>query len=537
MGNQYTSYATNSPKTVIVGDVVPAKPKAEPVAEKETEVTQETSSHEPAGMELGTHAYLMGEGESLVNNGDSKDVEVQETKEISDNSILIKMKSFTLLIAATAFIIAGCAAYFSVSGLATLFAGAFWSIVVMGGILEVGKLVATSFLYRYWKQTSFFLKTYLMTAIFVLMVITSAGIFGYLSRAHIEQQGNITDAEVVVQRIDSQIEREQSKISNLNERIGDLKSNDIDYSDSIKRQESIRDSAWDIVQNDIDFEQSQINDIQSILREQLESLDKKYELDIQDLNAEQDRIENELQLIAEQEKGLFSSKQTDLKQSLRNQQSEIIDKKDDLRAKLGIDKQELRDDANSRITVHQDRIAQYRSRAQETIDGANNRINDLRDEEELAGSSNTDKVSELQAEIDTIYTTIDGLNDEKFDAEAKVRLVESEVGPVKYVAEAIYGDTEKSTLEKAVRMLIIMIVFVFDPLAVALVLAYNSLVMMGRKIAQPVSVEMSDKKVSKPKTKKEEHKRGLFAKFGKVKTRSGKIKSFEDKDLAETDIK
>jgi hypothetical protein len=527
MGHEYISYATNSPRKVIVGDKETTDSSTKP--NEESVVSHDLPSENPTGMELETHTCLIGEDTDM----DS------ENTEMPDDSIFIKMKFFTFLIAITAFFIAGCAAYFSVSGLTALFAGAFWSIVIMGGILEAGKLVATSFLYRYWKHTSFFLKSYLMIAVFVLMVITSAGIFGYLSRAHIEQQGNITDAEVIVQRIDSQLEREKSKIDGLNQRINDIKSTDVDYSDSISRQESIRDSAWDMVQNDIDFEQSQINDIQSILKEQLSSLDKKYELDISDLNSQQDRIENELQLISSEEKGLFSKKQTDLKSSLRNQQAEIVDKKDTLRNKLGSDKQILRDEAVSRIKIHQDRISEFRSQAQNTIDEANNRINQLRDDEKNVGDANLDKISELQSQADEIYVQMESLNDEKFEAESKVRLVESEVGPVKYVAEAIYGNTDKSTLEKAIRILIIMIVFVFDPLAVALVLAYNSLVMMGRspepviRKSPPKPKQEEDKQVDE----KEEHKKGLFARFNKVRTRSGKIKNLQDKDIAETDLK
>ena len=87
-----------------------------------------------------------------------------------------------LIIAATA--IAGAAAFFSVYGLAFTFSGTFWSVVVMGTSLELGKLVAASYLYRYWKQTHIALKVYLMTGVLALMVLTSTGIFGYLSTGY-----------------------------------------------------------------------------------------------------------------------------------------------------------------------------------------------------------------------------------------------------------------------------------------------------------------------------------------------------------------
>lgn len=87
-----------------------------------------------------------------------------------------------LMVVATA--IAGAAAYFSVYGLAYTFSGVFWSVVVMGASLEAGKLVAASYLYRYWNRTGWILKSYLITGVIALMVLTSTGIFGYLSTGY-----------------------------------------------------------------------------------------------------------------------------------------------------------------------------------------------------------------------------------------------------------------------------------------------------------------------------------------------------------------
>ena len=83
--------------------------------------------------------------------------------------------------------ISGVAIFYSVIGLATIFPGAFWPVVIMGSVLEVGKLVTASWLYRHWKQTRFLLKSYLTIAVVVLSLITSMGIFGFLSKAHLEQ--------------------------------------------------------------------------------------------------------------------------------------------------------------------------------------------------------------------------------------------------------------------------------------------------------------------------------------------------------------
>ena len=77
--------------------------------------------------------------------------------------------------------ISGVAIFYSVIGLATIFPGAFWPVIIMGSVLEVGKLITASWLYRQWKFTPFLLKTYLTTAVIVLSLITSMGIFGFLA--------------------------------------------------------------------------------------------------------------------------------------------------------------------------------------------------------------------------------------------------------------------------------------------------------------------------------------------------------------------
>lgn len=91
---------------------------------------------------------------------------------------------FISLLIAAAMAIAGSAAYFSVYGLAHLFSGVFWSVVVMGSALEAGKLISASYLYRYWNKTNIFLKSYLMAGTLALMILTSTGIFGYLSSGY-----------------------------------------------------------------------------------------------------------------------------------------------------------------------------------------------------------------------------------------------------------------------------------------------------------------------------------------------------------------
>lgn len=88
--------------------------------------------------------------------------------------------------------IAGCAAFFSIVGLSHLFAGAFWSVVIMASSLEIGKLITASFIYRYWEKIKLWMKGYLLSGMIILMLITSIGIFGFLSKAY---QGSTLDLQ------------------------------------------------------------------------------------------------------------------------------------------------------------------------------------------------------------------------------------------------------------------------------------------------------------------------------------------------------
>jgi hypothetical protein len=130
---------------------------------------------------------------------------------------------FTTLVGLTAMLVAGCAAYFSVVGIATLFAGHFTQVLVMASALEIGKIVATSFLYRYWNKTILLLKLYLISAVIVLVCITSMGIFGYLSSGYQVNRGKTelveTQSALIEEQkttIEQEIEQARKRINTLN---------------------------------------------------------------------------------------------------------------------------------------------------------------------------------------------------------------------------------------------------------------------------------------------------------------------------------
>lgn len=122
----------------------------------------------------------------------------------------------------TAIALAGVAAWFSITGLIAIFAALPLSIAIMAGVLEVAKLVTASVLYRNWSTLPFTIKSYLTTAVIVLMFITSLGIFGYLSKAHIEQGAPIGDNHAKIERLEQRIEKERRVISDAESEIEQL---------------------------------------------------------------------------------------------------------------------------------------------------------------------------------------------------------------------------------------------------------------------------------------------------------------------------
>ena len=234
------------------------------------------------------------------------------------------------------------AAGYSIMGLATLFAGAVVPIIAMGSALEVGKLVAASWLYNNWhnKLVPKTIKAYLTFAVVVLIFITSMGIFGFLSKAHLDQVQPTSSNNIKIELIDKQINQQELIITRANKTL-------------------------------------------SLLDSTLE-------------------------------------KYVDMEYVTR-----------------GLKEREKQKPERDALTL--------------AINNASDTIAEL-----------TDKKGKLQLEQDKI---------------------EAEVGPIKYIAELIYGEEAKDHFDKAVRWVIIVLIFVFDPLAVLLLIAAN-ISLRSRKVAK-----------------------------------------------------
>lgn len=133
-----------------------------------------------------------------------------------------KFFNFKSLVSFTALVIAGCAALFSVTGIGTLFAGAAASAMVMASALELGKLVGISFLYRYWTEIPKALKGYMAVASIVLIMITSAGIYGYLSSAYAKVAADPLKMNAEVQILNSQATTLDEEIERKTQRLDQI---------------------------------------------------------------------------------------------------------------------------------------------------------------------------------------------------------------------------------------------------------------------------------------------------------------------------
>lgn len=129
----------------------------------------------------------------------------------------------TLLLA---IMISGVAGYFSVVGLAAIFAATFWPVIVMGSFLEAGKLVSAAWLHANWKNVNvnWLHKFYMILAIFALMIVTSVGIYGYLSKGHLEQEAPVAGTQLKIDQKVSQIEAKKIELSRLKDRMAQLDS-------------------------------------------------------------------------------------------------------------------------------------------------------------------------------------------------------------------------------------------------------------------------------------------------------------------------
>ena len=354
------------------------------------------------------------------------------------------MINYLAFVAAIA--IATVAAYYSIIGLMTIFAAAAIPIAVMGGVLEAGKLITASWLYNNRKIIPFFLKSYLITAVVVLMFITSMGIFGFLSKAHIEQTAESEENVAKMEQIDKKIVRLTDTIMTSEQAIIKIETKDENKNEQINFQIQTEEEriikVRDQYQKLVDEQDKIINSASDNL-DLLEQFVK--EKDIKSLQA----------LVGTKADGVYGPGTAARVNEYREKEESKVDI--------------IIADARKRITDLRERELIEISKSNDLIDKLRNNINT--DElDEVA----TNRIKNLQNTIIESEESITNLNVEKFKLEAEERKLEAEVGPIKYIAELVYsGEADRDVLEDAVRWVILIIIFVFDPLAVLLLIAAN----------------------------------------------------------------
>ena len=194
---------------------------------------------------------------------------------------------FTMFIALC---ISAVAIYYSVAGLVAIFAAAAIPIIIMGGVLEVGKLVTAVWLHRYWNKAAWWMRTYLGIAVLVLMFITSMGIFGFLSKAHIEQTSAAQEQVAQLERFEDEIARQRELIDRAEARIvkaeTDASNQDTGIQEKIDREQDRINTAYSRRQPSIDEQQA-------IITAQQTALDNRvavYEDEIDSLDTELTRL-------------------------------------------------------------------------------------------------------------------------------------------------------------------------------------------------------------------------------------------------------
>ena len=325
------------------------------------------------------------------------------------------------------------AAYFSIVGLATMFPGSMEAIIIMGSVLEVGKLVAAVWLHKNWGTAFKFLRAYLLAAVIVLSGITSMGIFGFLSKSHVEHSASVDKEQAIVAQIESKIEREKSLILRLEDKLSNL--------------ESQQGSSTEVKDETLTRLEARVTQIKE---ESETSLTRQREL----IESYQSRLkELDETLESSKESGLFAS---------NKKYKELLESQKEERDLLSTRKLE----SESKIQSIIDKTDEDISKTREKIDAIS-----IQKDEVVISTDNTE-ANQVRLEVESSYDKIDKLESEKFDYGAKLRALEVEIGPVKYIASVLQDWIGLQVdISEAVRIVIVVLIFVFDPLAILLLIA------------------------------------------------------------------
>ena len=392
----------------------------------------------------------------------------------------------TYLMLAVALCLSAVAAFYSIVGLTAIFAASVIPVVIMGSILEVAKLVITVWLHEYWSRVKWAMRAYLVPSVAILMFITSMGIFGFLSKAHIEQVGVGQENAAQLQRIDVELKRQTEIVEKAEARARTLETTgtgaDANVNSQIRTEQDRIDAALARVQPAID-EQNRIIDAQTkIYQDQIAKIDQQSAQLQTFIDAKE--IDKAQALVGTAVDGNWGPGTA---AAVRNWQA--------ARARERATAVEKLEQANNNPTIRaaRDEIARVRRTVETQVAESNRLIDRLRNQLGKGDTASVETlVNEQQERIKVANLEIEKLTRTKYELQAEFRKLEVEVGPIKYIAELIYGEsTDANLLEKAVRWVIILIVAVFDPLAVMMLLAATESRSWIRSIIPPAPVPPS----------------------------------------------
>lgn len=371
----------------------------------------------------------------------------------------------------TALSISAVAIYYSVAGLVAIFAAAAIPIIIMGSALEIGKLVTAVWLHKYWDRATWWLRSYLSIAVLVLMMITSMGIFGFLSKAHIEQTSASQESVAQVQRLETEIARQTEIQKRAEDRIRQLETGNTGANATVQgqidREQQRIDSAYARVQPQIDAQNAIIAQQTKLFSDQIAKIDSDLATLQGYINAGgSDNIKRAQGMVGAAADGAYGSRTAakfkEWQDAKAAERAELVKKIESIGA------------SNPTVRAAQQEITRIRRSVEAEIAESNKVINRLRSQvgQTVDKKAVETEITDQQAKLKAAVDEIDKLSKEKYELQAEYRKLEAEVGPVKYIAEFVYGEqADQNLLEKAVRWVIIIIIFVFDPLAVLLLIA------------------------------------------------------------------
>lgn len=405
-------------------------------------------------------------------------------------------KIFGIWTALVALTVSAVAAYYSIIGLTAIFAAAIIPVIIMGSTLEVAKITTAIWLHTFWHEAPILMKTYLTTATVILMLITSMGIFGFLSKAHIEQSAGGLDLTAKIERVDQDVSRQEQIIVRAQQTMATLdtrvESADTGIQDKIEDERKLITQIEERLTRDIATQNTIIDqelEILSPLRDELTRTDERRQRLLAAIEAND--VSTLQTLVGATVDGVYGPQTASRVEAFRIQ---IDSRYDEVFAEL----EKLQSTDNMVVQQARSEIQRLQANSTAEIQRASDAINQFRDR--LLDVTATDNSAALAAQeviIDTANDEIDVLFVSKFDLQTELRQIEVEVGPVKYIAELVYGNAEHDVLEKAVRWVIIVLVLVFDPLAIVLVLAGLSLLHRDETIDKPDEIPHTEEEETK----------------------------------------